>query len=132
MQWNGYSNFVDITNFSDNNTRTSCPFRNNKGKQKVFIDLNCVEIKSKKPRQPNQEIVEFLTLIKGQKTEHEANLIVVDSKDNMETLITEWKRISTFVMANGHSKHFRNGATCKDKWVSLWRLQEDNQLHGCY
>jgi hypothetical protein len=38
----------------------------------------------------------------------------------METSVTKWKRISTFVMANGHYKHFHNEATCKDKWVSLY------------
>jgi hypothetical protein len=38
----------------------------------------------------------------------------------METSITKWKHISTFFMANGHSKHFYNGATCKDKWGFLY------------
>jgi hypothetical protein len=75
-----------------------------------------VEIKSRKPRQPNWENVE-ISIHQRKKTNHEASLIVVDSK-NME--ITKWKHISTFFMANGHSKHFCNGATCKDKWGSLY------------
>jgi len=45
---------------------------------------------------------------------------MVDSKNNMETSIKKWKRVSTFVMTNGHFEHFHNGATCKDKWVSLY------------
>jgi hypothetical protein len=61
-----------------------------------------------------------MAFVKGKKTKHEANLIVVDSRDNMETSITKWKHISTFFMANGHSKHFNNGTTWKDKWGSFY------------
>ncbi len=45
---------------------------------------------------------------------------MVDYRDTMETSITKWKHISTFFMANGHSKHFNNGTTCKNKWGSLY------------
>jgi hypothetical protein len=111
-------NFVDIINFNDDNSKTSSPYGKNKGKQKVLVNLNCVEIKSKKPRQPNWENVEILAFIKGKKTKHEASLIVVDFR-NMETSITKWKHISTFFMPNGHSKHFHNG-TCNNKWGSFY------------
>jgi hypothetical protein len=79
-----------------------------------------VEIKSKKPRQPNWENVEILALIKGKKTEHEASLILVDFRNNMEMSITKWKHISTFFMPNGHSKHFHTRTTCNNKWGSLY------------
>jgi len=48
--------------------------------------------------------------------EHEVSLIVVDFRDNMETSIKKWKCILTFIMTNGHFKHFHNETICKDKW----------------
>ncbi len=59
-------------------------------------------------------------MIKTKKTEHEAGLGVVDSRDSMETSITKWKCISTIVMGNGHSKHFFSGMGYKGKWGSLY------------
>jgi hypothetical protein len=50
--------------------------------------------------------------------EHEASLIVVDFKDNMETSIIKWKCILTIIMTNGQFKHFRYETICKDKWGS--------------
>ncbi len=98
----------------------------NKGKQKVIIDSDFVEIKLSKPRQLNQESSNIFALIKAKKVEHEASSIMVDSRKNMETLTTKWKHILIVVMVNGHAKHFYNGGTCKDKWgVFVCRLKEN-------
>ncbi len=55
-------------------------------------------------------------MIKAKKAGHEASLGAVDSRDSMETSITKWKRISTTIMGNGHSEHFRSEVAYKDKW----------------
>ncbi len=59
-------------------------------------------------------------MIKTKKVEHEASLGLVDSRDNMETSITKWKRISTIVTGNGRFEHFHSGMAYKDKWGSLY------------
>jgi hypothetical protein len=56
--------------------------------------LDCVEVKTRKPRQANWENSKVLAIINAKKIEHEASLEVVDSRDNMETIITKWKHIS--------------------------------------
>jgi hypothetical protein len=47
-------------------------------------------------------------------------LEVDDLTNNMETIITNWKRLSKVVMANSHFHHHYNGPTYKNKWVSLY------------
>jgi hypothetical protein len=44
-----------------------------------------------------------MALTNAWKVEHEANLDVVDSQDNMETLVTKWKQIVklSWSMVNG-------------------------------
>jgi hypothetical protein len=105
---------ANIINLNDDNARALGTLQMNKGKQKVIIDSNFVEIQSNKPRQLNEESSNILALIKAKKVKHEASSIMVDSRNNMETSTTKWKCILIVIMANGHAKHFHNGRACKD------------------
>jgi hypothetical protein len=96
-------------------TQTSFVTRKNKGKQKV-VDLDCLEARTRKPRQANWENLKVLTFINVKKVEHKARLEVVDSRDNMETIITKWKHIFEVIMVSFHFHHHRNRPTYKDKW----------------
>ncbi len=68
-----------------------------KAKHKVFYDANYLEIKIRKPSQPNWAKF-VLVLINAKNNEHEANLEIVNSRDNMEIIATRWKHIFNFVM----------------------------------
>jgi hypothetical protein len=69
-----------------------------KAKHKVFYDANYLEIKTRKPGQPNWANFEVLVLFNVKKNEHEANLEIVNSRDNMEIIAIRWKHIINFVM----------------------------------
>jgi predicted metal-dependent RNase len=100
-------------------TQTSYVTKKNKGKQKV-VNLDCVEVRTRKPKQANWENLEVLTFINAKKVEHEISLEVVDLRDNMETTITKWKHIFEVIMVNFHFHHHYNRPTYKDKWGSLY------------
>ncbi len=122
--WYSSTNIIILIKDSD---KKSYATRKSKGKQKA-VDSNCVEIKTRKPRQANWVNSEVLALINAKKTKHETSLEVdFDSKDNMETTITKWKHISKVVMANSHSHHHHNEPTYKDKWGSFYG--DYNKIH---
>jgi hypothetical protein len=56
---------------------------------------------------------------------------MVDSRNNMETSTTKWKRILIVIMANGHAKHFHNVGACKDKWGSLYGDKKKSNDYKC-
>jgi hypothetical protein len=58
-----------------------------------------------------------MALMNAWKVEHEANLDVVDSQDNMETLVTKWKQIVKLSWSMVISEHHHN---CRDKWGPLY------------
>jgi hypothetical protein len=66
--------------------------QNNKRKHKV-VDLDYVEIKARKPIYTNWNNAKILAPTSAKKVKHEANLDIVDSINNMETIITKWKHI---------------------------------------
>jgi hypothetical protein len=69
--------------------KTSYATRKSKGKQKA-IDLDCVEIETRKPIQANWVNSKVLAFINAKKAKHETSLEVdVDSRDNMEITITK-------------------------------------------
>jgi hypothetical protein len=76
---------VDVINLINKNTTTSGP--SILKEQRVFANLDCVEIRFKNLHLLNWENVENLAIIKGKKMKHEANLMMFDSKDNMEISI---------------------------------------------
>jgi hypothetical protein len=78
--------------------QSSISLKQKKAKHKVFYDANYLEIKTRKPNQPNWANFEVLVLINAKKNEHEANLETINSIDNMETIATRWKHIFNFVM----------------------------------
>ncbi len=94
---------ADVIIISDDNTRSSCPSWKNKRKRKVTNSLNTLKIKTRKLKQANWENSEIMALTNAWKVEHEANLDVVDSQDNMETLVTKWNQIVklSWSMVNG-------------------------------
>lgn len=84
-------NIVDVFILSDDTIGTSSLFQNNKGKRKVANSSKSLDIRARKPKQTNSVNLEIKALINAKKAEHEASLNVVDSQDNMETLVTKWK-----------------------------------------
>jgi hypothetical protein len=87
------SNFVDIINLTNENTTTSGPsILKEQREVESFCkkNLDCVEIRFKNLHLPNWEDVEILAMVKGKKMKHEANLIMFDSKDNMEISIIKY------------------------------------------
>ncbi len=94
---------VDVIIISDDNTCSSCPSWKNKRKRKVTNSLNTLKVKTRKLKQANWENSKIMALTNAWKVEHEANLDVVDSQDNMETLVTKWKQIVklSWSMVNG-------------------------------
>lgn len=64
----------------------------------------------------NWENFEIIALIHAKKYEYEANLEVVDLRNNMETSIKKWKHI----LNNGRIEHHLNIPTYKDKWGFLY------------
>jgi len=91
----------------------------NKRKHKV-VDLDYVEIKARKPIYTNWNNAKILAPTSAKKVKHEANLDIVDSIKNMETIITKWKHIFELVMTNGQYVHHRNGTMCKGKWGFMY------------
>ncbi len=84
-----------------------------------------LEVKTKKPKQVNQENFDIMAIINEKKVKHKANLDVIDFQNNMETLVTKWKCIIELVNTNGNFEHHHNEPTCKDKWgVFVWKVQE--------
>ncbi len=69
----------------------------------------------KKTKTTELEKSKNLPIIKAKKREHEDNLVMIDSKHNMETLIIKWNHLLVVVMANGRFEHFHNGAIHKYK-----------------
>jgi len=59
-----------------------------------FRFIRSLVIKTRKLKQVKWENFEIIALINAKKFEHEANLEIVDSQNNMETLVTKWKHIS--------------------------------------
>jgi hypothetical protein len=43
-----------------------------------------------------------------------ANLEKVNPKDNFESTMNKWRKITTIVANDGNSKHAQSGPTCKD------------------
>lgn len=84
-------NIVDVFILSDDTIGTSSLSQNNKGKRKVANSSKSLEIKARKPKQTNWVNFEIKALINAKKAEHEASLDVVDSRNNMDTLVTKWK-----------------------------------------
>ncbi len=58
-----------------------------------------VQIQGRKTHdQPNQDHDNFFAFVKIEKDEHVASLDTIDGRDNFETFITKWNKISTHVM----------------------------------
>lgn len=55
-------------------------------------------------------------LITAKGDEHMASIDKIDGRDDFESAVQKWKKISTKVMEAGHSGHLRNRPACKDKW----------------
>jgi len=81
-----------------------------------------VEIKAiKKPKQPNWEHQEIVSLVQTKKKEHNVSIIVVDSKDHFKSTIVKWKKNVTLVMASDHNVHVENRPTYKENlWTTLY------------
>jgi hypothetical protein len=45
---------------------------------------------------------------------------VVDSKEYFETTTSKWRKIVEVMNANGYLPLPRNGATCKNKWGTIY------------
>lgn len=61
--------------------------------------------------------MDLITSINAKKVEHNVYLQVIDSRDNIEMLVTKWKHISKAIMANVHYDYDK--PVCKDKWGSF-------------
>ncbi len=75
----------------------------------------------KKPKQPNWECQEIVSLVQAKRKEHNASIGVVDSRDCFENTIVKWKEIVTLVMASSHSAYVRNRLACNENlWTTLY------------
>jgi hypothetical protein len=106
---------VDFIDFTRDNAWTLGPSCKSKGKWKVVDLLKSLKIRTRKPKQANWENFEIIAFINAKKYKHEANLEVVDLRDNMETSVKKWSYISKIVINNGHSEHHLNIPTYKDE-----------------
>jgi len=95
----------------------------NKGKKKLedSIDNSMAKMKAiRKPKQPNWECQEIVSLIQAKKKKHKASIGVVDSKDFFENTIVKWKEIVSLVMASSHSAYVKNRLACNENlWTTL-------------
>jgi hypothetical protein len=78
---------------------------------------------NKRPRkewQPNWDYEEVMEFIHAKEREHEKLKLNQDARDNMESAVTRWKKISKEIGKAGVSTYFRGGIPCQDKWGSLF------------
>lgn len=85
-----HANFINLTK----DIAWMLSLHKSKGKWKILDSSKSFETKTRKPKQVSWENFEIIALINAKKFKHEANLEIVDSWNNMETLVTKWKHIS--------------------------------------
>jgi hypothetical protein len=90
-----------------------------KRKMKDSKDFAIKVISIRKPKQPNWEQQEVVSLVLAIKKDHEASLGVVDSRDCFENISVKWKKKTTLMMASGHNAHI-NGLVCKENWTTIY------------
>jgi hypothetical protein len=73
-----------------------------------------------KEHQPNWDYEEVMELIHAKEREYEKLKLNQDARDNMESAVTRWKKISEEIAKAGVSTYFRGGTACQDKWGSLF------------
>lgn len=78
MKQNFEIHIEDVINLIDDNAQFLGSFRKNFYKKKVAYSLKILEVKTKEPKQANQQNFKIMALINVKKVEHEANLDVVD------------------------------------------------------
>ncbi len=54
-------------------------------------------------------------MVEAKRDEHINSLDMANFKDNFESVINKWKKISTFVRGVGQDIHMKNGHACKEK-----------------
>jgi hypothetical protein len=61
-----------------------------------------------------------MQLIQAKEREHKKLKLNEDARNNMETAVTGWEKISKEVAKAGVSTYFRGATACQDKWGSLF------------